>query len=253
MNPADRWTEGKLVLGGISSGMRVLDVGCGPGNVTMLLANLVGPSGKVVGLDIDARMIRMAQERTQKEQCTNVEFLCTDILGVAMPEVHFDAIVGRRVLMYLPNVVDALRRLYDLTKPGGICIFQEHDSHAVETMTELPLREKVRQSIWKTVAREGGDVSIGSRLCDHFQKAGFEVVNIEALGNVEAPTSSYPYASLLRMMRPRMLEKHVIQDNDFDWDKLEMQLEAERKNTPRTYINEMAYWIFARKAEVARA
>lgn len=231
--------------------MRVLDVGCGPGTSSMLLAKLVGPAGNVVGIDIDANMIRLAQERAQKEQASNVELVCANISDAMKLGGHFDAIVGRRVLMYVPNVVEALRRLHDVLKPGGICLFQEHDSHSAETMTELPLREKIRQATWDTVKSEGGDVAIGTRLCDYFQQAGFEVENIEALGHVEAPTSSYPYAPLLRVMRSRMLQKNVIRENDFDWDALDTQLEVERKNTSVTYINEMVYWIFARKAPPA--
>jgi 2-polyprenyl-3-methyl-5-hydroxy-6-metoxy-1,4-benzoquinol methylase len=86
---------------GIVSGMRVLDTGCGMGDVTMLVAQLVGPQGKVVSIDLDQDSITVAQLRASAIGLENVAFCRADISSF-IDGAPFDAIVGRLVLEFLP-------------------------------------------------------------------------------------------------------------------------------------------------------
>ena len=83
---------------GIGSGMRILDVGCGAGDVAFLAAALVGPNGEVVGADHSAAAVEWALARAQKQRISNVKFLEGDptVMDFEQP---FDAVVGRLVLM----------------------------------------------------------------------------------------------------------------------------------------------------------
>ena len=79
---------------GISSGMRILDVGCGAGDVAFLAAALVGPNGEVVGADHSAAAVEWAVARAQEQGISNVKFLEGDP-AVLEFEQQFDAVVGR--------------------------------------------------------------------------------------------------------------------------------------------------------------
>src|SRR5229473_740607 len=77
----EKWTEQFLLSAGIEPGMSVLDLGCGMGDVSLLAARLVGPSGHVTGIDRDLIVIKQARERVRDEGRTaNVEFIHTDLL-----------------------------------------------------------------------------------------------------------------------------------------------------------------------------
>ena len=91
-----------LRLAGIISGMRVLDVGCGAGDVSVLLAGLVGPDGAVVGVDMDPAVLELARARTAASGLRNVSFVEADLAGLRLDE-PFDALVGRLILLHLED------------------------------------------------------------------------------------------------------------------------------------------------------
>src|SRR5262252_3435792 len=106
---------------GMRPGMRVLDVGSGAGDVAFLAAELVGPSGEVVGADREAAAVDWATARARSREVTNVKFLANDPAGMEFDR-KFDAVVGRLVLMYYPDPVGALQKLVRHLQPGGLII-----------------------------------------------------------------------------------------------------------------------------------
>jgi SAM-dependent methyltransferase len=103
----------------IGSGNRVLDVGCGIGDPTLQVAVLVGPHGRVVGLDISEGMIAIARERAAALGLGHAEFRVEDVTTVALPDAGFDAVLGRWSLIYLEDVARVLERLRAALVPGG--------------------------------------------------------------------------------------------------------------------------------------
>src|SRR5579863_1559608 len=94
---------------GVASGMRVLDLGSGTGDLCMLVAGVVGARGSVVGVDIDGNVIKFARERVYSAGFNNIEFAHCDS-SQYLPLTPFDAIVGRSVLMYQPDPSKTLAR-----------------------------------------------------------------------------------------------------------------------------------------------
>jgi ubiquinone/menaquinone biosynthesis C-methylase UbiE len=90
--------------------MRVLDVGCGSGNVAFLAADLVGPTGEVIGADRATAAVQRATARAQARDLRNVKFLEADLTELQFDR-SFDAVIGRLGLMYYSDPVDAVRRL----------------------------------------------------------------------------------------------------------------------------------------------
>src|SRR5262249_40467735 len=108
----------------IGPGQRVLDLGSGMGDVAMLVARLVGPAGEVVGVERNANSIPPAKMRAAAAGLRNVGALDSEVNMVA-DDQPFDAVVGRFILMFLPDPVSVLRSAVGLVRSGGVVAFQE--------------------------------------------------------------------------------------------------------------------------------
>ena len=111
---------------GLVSGMRVLDIGSGAGDVALAATELVGPAGQVVGVDVNGKILETARVRVGKAGWTNVEFVAGDARTLDLGG-DFDALVGRFVLMYMSDPSEALKQFAGCLRPGGIVAFQEID------------------------------------------------------------------------------------------------------------------------------
>jgi ubiquinone/menaquinone biosynthesis C-methylase UbiE len=103
----------------VGSGERVLDVGCGIGDPTLQVAVLVGPHGRVLGIDIAEGMIAIARERAAALGLAHAEFRVEDVATTTLPEAAFDVVLGRWSLIYLEDVPAVLERLRRALVPGG--------------------------------------------------------------------------------------------------------------------------------------
>jgi SAM-dependent methyltransferase len=109
---------------GITAGMRVLDIGSGSGDVALLATELVGPTGDVTGVDRDPAQVAYAEQRAKTRGLANVHFVAGDFREIDLTSA-VDAIVGRLVLMYAADPLDAIRRALRNLKSGGIIALQE--------------------------------------------------------------------------------------------------------------------------------
>src|SRR6267378_515045 len=158
---------------GIASGQRVLDIGSGVGDVAMLVGQLVGPSGEVVGVERDARSVARARARAADAGLSQVTFIQRDAsdLDCVRP---FDAVVGRFILQFLPDPLSVVRRLGQVVRPGGIIAFQEVSyTPFLALSARLPLWSAVASIVHETIRRCGADTEIGLALHQMFQQAGF--------------------------------------------------------------------------------
>jgi SAM-dependent methyltransferase len=151
-----------------------LDLGSGAGDVALLLAEMVGPQGEVVGVDIDADVLETAHLRMREAGFTNVSFLNADIANLPL-EGEFDAIVGRLIFIHLSAPASSLRRLSKLLRPGGIIAFQDYDmGHFLTTAVHPPnaLAEQMFTWIGEAFRRAGIPVRMGLELYRVFLDAG---------------------------------------------------------------------------------
>ncbi len=109
---------------GITAGHRVLDLGCGPGDVSLIAAEIVGPGGHVVGVDRSPVTVAAARDRARLAGHLNVTFKLGDVTDLLITG-EFDVIVGRLVLMDLPDPLRALRHLRRYLRPQGLIVLQE--------------------------------------------------------------------------------------------------------------------------------
>jgi ubiquinone/menaquinone biosynthesis C-methylase UbiE len=180
---------------GIGPGMRVLDVGCGAGDVAFRASALVGPSGSVIGVDADPAVLQAARERAVTGDFTNVQFVHGDLREIAFDD-PFDAIVGRLVLVYLPRPAELLQRLAGLLRPGGVLAFQELVLGTMPAhVPELPLTACSFQWVFDTFERAGMNLTMGLDLYRVFLEAGLPaptlLVETLALAGEDSPLYDY--------------------------------------------------------------
>ncbi len=120
-------TERLLRSAGLRPGMRVLEVGCGAGDVCFLAAELVGLGGQVVGVDRSAASVLFAAERAQSRGARNVSFREGTEAGLP-GEAPFDFVIGRYVLVHQPDPANFVRAAAASLRPGGGVAFHEPDS-----------------------------------------------------------------------------------------------------------------------------
>jgi ubiquinone/menaquinone biosynthesis C-methylase UbiE len=173
----DRVTRRFLADAGITAGMTVLDVGSGAGDVAFAAADLVSPTGFVVGVDIDPAVLEIASARARAEQRQNVRFVAGDCRAASLPD-DFDAAVGRLVLMYTGDVKEALRAIAGRVKPGGVVAFAEFDFTSALGYMRASGNE-LAGSLWEwaaqAFARSGAHTAMAGPLSGAFVAAGLGV------------------------------------------------------------------------------
>jgi|HubBroStandDraft_1064217.scaffolds.fasta_scaffold99762_2 SAM-dependent methyltransferase len=165
------FTRHLLQLAGIDSGMRVLDVGCGSGDVAFLVADLVGSKGEVIGADRAASAVEWASTRARSQGISNVVFLEGDPAEMQFDR-PFDAIVGRLVLMYCPDPINAVRKLIRHLRVGGLMVFQELDCENCRSVPPTPTYDHAASWIKKSLAASGARLQLGLELFGMFLAAG---------------------------------------------------------------------------------
>jgi len=179
-------TERQFREVGIRTGQRVLDLGSGMGDVSMLVSQMVGPSGAVVGIERDAKSIARAKARVLEAGLYNISFTHVDVDKI-VSDLPFDAVVGRFILMFVPDPVAVLRSICGLVRPGGAVVFQEPSwIPFLASGARLPLWSKVLSSIHQIFLRSGVNPEMGPDLNRVFQEAGLPepTMHMEtALGN----------------------------------------------------------------------
>jgi len=188
----DSYTEHALRLAGLRPGMRVLDVGCGPGDVSFVAARLVGSTGAVLGVDAEADILDLARTRAADHGFSTVRFQQTTVGDLALDQ-PVDAVIGRLILMHLPDPVESLRQLAGLVRPGGIVAFSEFDMTGARGVPEAPLWLSARDTIIETFTSMGLDATFAVTLPALFKRAGLSTPQL-ALG---APIGGPDHAELI--------------------------------------------------------
>jgi 2-polyprenyl-3-methyl-5-hydroxy-6-metoxy-1,4-benzoquinol methylase len=223
------FTEHVLRLAGLRSGMRVLDVGCGPGDVSFIAARLVGTEGAVLGVDASTDVIELARIRAADQGVESVSFEATAIADISMDE-PVDAVIGRLILMHLPDPVAALRHLATMVRPGGLIVFCESDINGVYGVTDLPLFRAMKETVAKVFQAAGFDPAFGARLPTLFRSAGLRSPRLKLgapVGGADDIDIMVYVAETWRSMFP-LAERHgLVPDQLADLDTLAQRLRDE--------------------------
>lgn len=231
-------TEHLLLLAGLRPGMRVIDVGCGPGDVSFLAARIVGPNGSVLGLDRAPEALALASARAHAAGLTNVRFVEADAASF-VPEAPVDAVIGRLVVMYWPDPAQVLRHLASWIVPGGAMTFQEFDLEAAKSEPACPLYEATLERMKQTFVRAGVEVRMGLKLGRAFEDAGLSNPEMRSTTRVERGPESAAYHQLTQIARtllPLMERTGVSTAGEMEIDTLEDRLRDEAARLRATLV-----------------
>jgi SAM-dependent methyltransferase len=169
-------TRRVLLDAGLRRGMRVADLGCGVGMVTALLADLVGPEGHVVGIDLSGA--QLAQARAELNgRGRNTSFVEASATDTGLPRGSFDLVYCRFLLLHLPDPEWALREMRALLKPDGLLVCEDGD--LTSSGSEPPSALGAFADLWGRLGPVRGlDYTLGRRLFHMVQAAGFPAPDI---------------------------------------------------------------------------
>jgi len=188
---------------GIRSGMRVLDLGCGVGDVAFEAADLVGLDGYVIGVDRSPEMVTRARLRAEQRGLAQVRFVEGDVHDPA-PDGPFDAIVERLALMYVPDPAAVLRRQATVLRAGGLVVPIEMDLAMMRSLPATPLVSQVGR--WLVQASiKAGIPTIGPRLWAILREAGLRplgMIGIQPHFGPDDPTGLLALEGIIRAAAP---------------------------------------------------
>ena len=159
--------------------MHILDIGCGPGTITIDLATLV-PQGQVVGLELTPEPLERARAIATERGINNVRFVTGDAHALPFPDASFDVVHAHQVLQHLHDPAAALREMRRVARPGGLIAARDAD---VGSMVWYPESEAI--SAWRALHFEvsradGGHPEGGRRLLAWALEAGFGRADVAA-------------------------------------------------------------------------
>ncbi len=168
-----------LFENGLKQGLSIADVGCGPGNVSLWLAEQVGETGKVVAIDNSDEQLNVLNKRIAEKQFKHISTYQCDIYEIDQLNEKFDIIFCRFLFIHLSQPLIAIKKLYELLKPGGCLILGELDN---STWSSYPVNEALEQdrNLLCTVGlKKGADFCIGPKLYGYLRQANFNIMNVK--------------------------------------------------------------------------
>jgi len=215
---------------GLCSGMTVLDVGSGVGDVAIMAARMVAPGGRVVGIDLDESALQRARHRAATEELSNVQFHACDFQDYTSSGL-FDAVVGRCLLLHQPNPAMALTSVAKHARSGGIVAFQEPWFSRGFSFPKAALFEEVVGWLHSTVRASGLDSDIGLRLPSIFASAGLSApkLTLEMLVDCSPDSEICQFvADTVRSLLPRLEQLGITASARVQVDTLAERLRQEQ-------------------------
>jgi SAM-dependent methyltransferase len=159
----------------LQPGMSVLDVGCGPGTITVELAALVAP-GRVTAVEVTDDVLALARAEAAGRQQSNIDFVAGDVHALRFPDDTFDVVHAHQVLQHLADPVRALREMRRVCKPGGIVAARDSDYAAFAWYPATPELDEWMDLYQRMARANGGEPDAGRRMLAWAHAAGLDDV-----------------------------------------------------------------------------
>jgi SAM-dependent methyltransferase len=218
---------------GIQPGWRAADMGCGPIGILDRLAERVGATGRVVGVEREARFVDMARALIAERDLRNVEVVAGDATATGLPAASFDCVHERLTLLQQPVADPLLREMVRLTRPGGVIALQDIDAGGWLCEPPHPAWSRLTDA-FLTVCREHGmDVHLGRRLAGLLRSAGLEDVDTQVHVRLKRPGEHgrADALSLVNGVRGRVIERGLLSEGEFAEQTEALQKHLDRPET----------------------
>jgi len=199
LQPEARALLARLGELGLRPGQTALDLGCGPRGILDLLAEAVGPGGRVVGLDADPAHVTAARQYAFNQGLANVEVLAGDARHTGLRAESFDLVHTRTLLVTIPEPAEVVAEMARLARPGGLVASQEADAEFSICYPPLPEWDRLLALFRASFPRAGADLRLGRRLPELFRAAGLTDVGATVYAG------SYPAGHSRRTVIPDLV------------------------------------------------
>ena len=221
------WSPAAYALwqrGGLGTGARVLDAGCGPGFASLDLSERVGTQGHVTAFDGTAEYLRYLEQQLTARKITNVKIKRGVLDNIELPAASFDFIFTKMVLLFMPDLDRVMAEFMRLLKPGGKLLVSDITSYWYVSPPN-PAIEKVIARSRQYFSDNGANPEIGRFLPHAISKGGFKLEAIEPEIKIAQPGSDL-WRSLTLLYEgalPVYVEEGVIGQADADlfWQEIE--------------------------------
>jgi len=208
-------SESFLKRTGLRPGVRVLDVGCGSGELTGWMADLVGPA-EVVGIDVDLTVLSIARERWADHPGAP-RFVLADASSVPAALGRFDGVYARFLLSHQTDPLLVLRNLRDLCRPGGVVAVEDVDIAAMFCDPPSRAYDRSTELYCQAAIARGADPRLGPRLAGLFHTAGLGEIEVGAVHpSFRTGDGKLMAALTLRSIRAAVLAGELIDEDGFD-------------------------------------
>jgi len=211
-------SEALLARVSLGPGQSAIDLGCGPSGIIELLAERVGPGGRVVGVDADPAHVALARQLARERGLDNVEIVAADARRTGLPPDAFDLVHARTLLVTVPQPAEVLAEMARLARPGGWVASLEPDTEYSLCYPPHPGWTRACEIFQAAFRRNGADLLIGRRLTGLYRDQGLEDIGVEARAGVYRAGDSRRTVrlDLIRSMRPVILELGIADGRELD-------------------------------------
>jgi SAM-dependent methyltransferase len=203
---------------GVAEGWQAVDLGCGPSGILDLLADRVGPAGRVIGLDFEPANVALAREFTAERGLANVEVMQGDARSTGFSSAFYDLVHARTLLINVPDPATVVAEMARLARPGGWVAVLEPDAGGSVCYPAHPAWDRLTQIFLSAQQVDGADTFIGRRLPELFRQAGLVDIGAEAKADIYPAGHSRRTirADLVRSMRPKILAAGIASESELD-------------------------------------
>jgi SAM-dependent methyltransferase len=203
---------------GIAGGWQAIDLGCGPSGILDLLADRVGPAGRVVGLEFEPANVALAREFAAEHSLANVEVIQGDAHQTGFPSATYDLVHARTLLINIPDPAVVVAEMARLARPGGWVAALEPDGGGAVCYPPNPAWDRLTQIFFSAQQVDGADTFIGRRLPELLRRAGLIDIGVEAKADIYPAGNSRRTirADLVRSMRPKILAAGIASERELD-------------------------------------
>ncbi len=183
-------TERLWTLAGFGPGQTLLDLGAGPGFVTLELADRVGREGRVVAVEAAGKFVRFLESRLDEENCENVMVRQADVQSLPLPDESADGAFARWLLCFVEKPAEVCREVARVLRPGGVFVaWDYYNYHAVRIFPERVALQVLFRAYHRSALVNGGSYDIAQELPGMLIDSGFEIEHLEPINKVGRPGS----------------------------------------------------------------
>lgn len=213
----------KRLLARVGPGMRILDVGCGPGAVSAVLAHATGPHGSVVGVDLAEAHLERARAHARAEGLANVTFEKADASRLHYEDASFDLVYAKFLLMHVPNKGAVLGEMVRVLAPGGTLFVYDVEEGGTLFHPAGTAAERAWTISMRAMRAAGSDPEMGRKLYGMFRRAGLH--GVRAIPEMTGACAGQPrfleaakrqIAGMLTSLRDAIKAGEGLDDDAFD-------------------------------------